>query len=252
MINQDLHKNAQALDRSKHRALRLDTKASDMQAMAKFNAFFVAGSEFRDACKEYPVVFVHGGKDSEGKQVIAPVAVFGLKVEQNLCIEGDEWRTRYVPAVMRTYPFAMARAAENRLVLCIDEDWKGLGTDKGDPLFDDAGEPSEMTASVLKFLEAFEGDIERTRMACSILLEKGLLRDMRFDATMPDGSNLGVEGFLAIDEDKLAQLPDADVLAFHKNGLMALIHGHQMSLSNMAKLVDWHVARLGSGAAAPA
>lgn len=252
MINQDLHKKPVALDRKAHRDWRLDTSAKDMDAMAKHNAFFVAGSEFRDACKEYPVVFVHGGTSSDGKKVVAPVAVFGLQPNQNLCIDNDQWRMRYVPAVMRTYPFAMARVDDNRLVLCIDESWKGFGTETGAPLFNDDGEPSELTENLLKFLEGFELDVERTRHACDLLIEKDLLRDMRFDATLPDGSKLAVDGFLAVDEERLAQLPDADVVAFHKNGLMALIHGHQMSLSNMGRLVDWHVARQANGASQPA
>lgn len=252
MINQTLHKQAVALDRIQHRALKLDVAAKDLSTVKALNAFFVAGGEFGDACKEYPVVFVQAGQDEAGKPQVAPIAVFGLRAGENLCIEGDEWRVRYVPASLRLYPFAMARVEGDQLVVCIDQSWKGFNTADGQALFDEQGEPTEFTRQVQQQLEAFEADVERTRLACSLLLEKGLLRDMRFDATLPDGQQLAVDGFLTVDDEKLRALPDADLLALARNGLLGLVHAHQLSLGNMTRLVEWHVARFGSLQAAPA
>ena len=251
MINQNLHKQAVALDRVKHRDLKLDTTRRDLSATSKLNAFFVAGTEFTDACKEYPVVWVDAGAGDDGKKQVAPIAVFGLRTEQNLCIAGDAWRVRYVPAMLRLYPFALARVAANEMVVCIDEAWSGFGS-TGQALFDAAGAPTEFTGNVQKQLENFETEVERTRLAGALLVEKNLLRDMRFDATLPDGSKLVVDGFLTIDEEKLAALSDADIVMFNRNGLMGLIHAHQISLGNMARLVEWHVERYGNVAAGTA
>jgi hypothetical protein len=250
MINENLHKKAVALDRVKHRDLKLDLRARDLSTVSQLNAFFVAGTEFTDACKEFPVVWVNAGADAEGKPQVAPIAVFGLKQGQNLCIDDTGWRVRYVPAVLRLYPFALARVAASEMVVCIDESWVGFGS-QGQALFDADGQPSEFTKNVQKQLENFETEVERTRMAGAVLVEKGLLRDMRFDATLPDGSKLTVDGFLTVDEDKLAKLGDADLVALSRNGLMGLIHAHQISLGNMARLVQWHAERVGA-AAAPA
>ena len=256
MINENLHKKAVALDRVKHRDLKLDTATRDLSDVSKLNAFFVAGTEFTDACKEFPVVWVLAGQGDDGKAQVAPIAVFGLRPEQNLCIDAGAWRVRYVPAMLRLYPFAMARVAADEMVVCIDESWSGFGA-TGEALFDASGAPTAFTSNVQKQLENFEAEVERTRMAGALLVEKDLLREMRFDATMPDGSKLVVDGFLTIDEDKLAALSDADILNFHRNGLMGLIHAHQISLGNMARLVDWHIQRYGdappaAAAAAPA
>ena len=242
MINENLHKQAVALDRVKHRELKLNLEQRDLSVMSTLNAFFVAGTEFTDACKEFPVVWVNAGKDEAGKVQVAPVAVFGLQVGQNLCIEGNAWRVRYVPAMLRLYPFALARVAADEMVVCIDEACAGIGAE-GQALFDANGEPTEFTKTVQQQLETFESEIERTRMAGALLVEKDLLRDMRFDATLPDGSKLGVDGFLTIDEQKLSALSDADVLMLSRNGLLGLIHAHQISLGNMGRLVEWHVER---------
>lgn len=251
MINQNLHKKAVALDRVKHRALKLDLQARNLGVVSKLNAFFVAGTEFTDACKDYPVVWVNAGTDAAGKPQVAPIAVFGLKPEQNLCIDDKGWRVRYVPAVLRLYPFALAHASANEMVVCIDESWVGLG-ERGEALFTDDGQPSEFTLGVQKQLETFEKEVERTRLAGALLVEKGLLRDMRFDATLPDGSKLTVDGFLTVDDEKLNKLGDADIVALNRNGMMGLIHAHQISLGNMARLVEWHVARQASASPAPA
>ena len=251
MINENLHKKAVALDRVKHRELKLDLAARDLSGVSKLNAFFVAGTEFTDACKDYPVVWVNAGKGEDGKMQVAPIAVFGLRAEQNLCIEANTWRVRYVPAMLRLYPFALARVAANEMVVCIDESWTGFGTE-GQALFDAAGAPTEFTSNVQQQLENFETEVERTRLAGALLVEKDLLRDMRFDATLPDGSKLVVDGFLTIDEQKLGALSDADILAFSRNGLLGLIHAHQISLGNMARLVEWHVERQAQAGAAAA
>jgi len=245
MINENLHKKAVALDRVKHRDLKLDMTRRDLRTMSSLNAFFVAGTEFSDACKDFPVVWVNAGKGQDGKTQVAPVAVFGLQAGQNLCIEGDKWRVRYVPAILRLYPFALARVAADEMVVCVDESWPGLGSE-GQALFDADGAPTEFTTNVQKQLETFEAEVERTRMAGALLVEKDLLRDMRFDATLPDGGKLTVDGFLTIDEQKLAALSDADVLMLSRNGLLGLIHAHQISLGNMGRLVEWHVERQAS------
>ena len=251
MINENLHKNAVALDRVKHRNLKLDLAARDMRAMSGLNAFFVAGTEFTDAAKDFPVVWVKAGTGDDGKTQVAPIAVFGLKAGQNLCIEGDAWRVRYVPAMLRLYPFALARVSADEMVVCFDESWAGFGT-TGQDLFDAAGEPTEFTAGVQKQLETFEQEVDRTRLAGAMLVEKDLLRDMRFDATMPDGTALVVDGFLTVDEQKMAALSDADILQLQRSGVMGLIHAHQISLGNMTRLVEWHMAREGGVADTPA
>ena len=243
MINENLHKKVVALDRVAHRELKLDLAARDLANVNALNAFFVAGTEFTDACKEFPVVWVAAGNGADGRPQVAPIAVFGLQAGQNLCTDANGWRVRYVPAVLRLYPFALARVGPSEMVVCFDQSWGGFGS-QGEALFKDDGTPSEFTLNVQKQLEAFEVEVERTRLAGAVLVEKGLLRDMRFDATMPDGSKLTVDGFLTIDEEKLNKLSDADLVALTRNGLMGLIHAHQISLGNMARLVQWHAERL--------
>lgn len=244
MINQALHKNPVPLDREQHRHLRLDTKAQDLSTVRKLNAFFVAAVEFADACHDSAIVWVRAGTDTQGKQQVAPVAVFGIKPEQNLCLADERWRIRYVPAMLRFYPFAMSRLNDSQMAVCVDMAWKGLNPDTGEALFTAAGEPSEFMQSVQKQLQDLETEIERTRLLGDLLVELNLLQDMRFDATLPNGEQAVVDGFLTINEKRLAELTDAQILDLHKKGVMGLIHAHQISLPNMRRLVEWHAESL--------
>jgi hypothetical protein len=244
MINDKIHKKPVTLDREKHRKLRLKLDAADLSMTTSLNAFFLAAAEFGDACKDYPIVFVKAGNAPDGKQLVAPLAVLGVVADQNLCVDSGRWRVRYVPALLRLYPFAMARVSDTQLVVCIDESAKGFSETEGQPLFNADGQPTEFTLTVQKQLEQFEVEVERTKLLGAKLIEKDLLRDMRFDATLPGSQPLVVDGFMTVDEKRLAELSDADIVELQRSGAMGLIHAHQLSLANMARLVDWHAQRL--------
>ncbi len=98
-------------------------------------------------------------------------------------------------------------------------------------------------------LEQIEFEVQRTREIGRLLVDKDLLREMRFDAELPDGQKLKVDGFLSVDEKQLAKLGDADLLAMHRNGVMGLVYAHLVSMGNLRKLVQW---RIGGGTPAPA
>jgi hypothetical protein len=245
MINNALHKNPVPLDREKHRALHVDRQrmVTDLSPAAALNSFFVNAVEFADACREYPLVFVRAGQDDKGQPEFAPVAVFGLAQGENLFLEGKRWLADYLPAQLRAYPFAMARLDNQQYAVCIDHTWPGFSDTQGTALFEADGQPSAYLTEMQQYLEKLETEMRRTRAFCAKLHELDLLQSMRFDATLPDGEKLTVDGFLALDEKKVAALPDATVLELHKNGILALIHLHQASLGNMRRLLERRVKR---------
>lgn len=242
MINPELHKQPLALDRTEHRNLKVRRETNILDAAAGLNAFFVTAAEFADACKEYPILFLRAGTDPEGKPLVAPLAIFGLKRGENLFYRNGVWDARYVPAMLRSYPFAMASADEKRYVLCFDSASPAMSTEEGEPLFDAQGEPTPYMKGVQSFVEQIEIEVERTRLAGRRLMELGLLQDKRFDATLSDGTPVVVDGFLAVDEARLDKLTDEEVLQLHRNGLLGLLNLHVASLGNMRALLERRVA----------
>ena len=249
MINQNLHRNPVPLDGAQHRQLRLKLPITDWSPADKLNAIFVATAEFSDVCREYPIVFVRAGKDGDGREQVAPIAVLGLQPEQNLYLAGGHWRAGYIPAVLRSYPFCIGRVDAERFAICVDMSWPGVGPGEGQALFEADGQPAPLLQEMRKHFERLEGEIQRTRLTCARLLELDLLRDMRFDASLSDGRKHSVDGFLTVDAAKVQELPNNLVGELHRNGILGLIQLHWVSLGNMRRLVEWHVER---SAAAPA
>jgi len=248
LINQLLHRDPVPVDREKHRHLKLNLPVTDWSVASRLNAIFVAAAEFGDACREYPIVFVRAGEGDDGKPQIAPIVVLGLKQEDNLYVEGVVWRTPYIPAVLRSYPFGIARLNMERFAVCVDAAWPGLSESKGQPLFLEDGQPSPLFEATQKQLETVENEVQRTRNACQRLLDLDVLRDMRFDATMPDGRKHMVDGFMTVDDSKMLTLPDATVGDLHRQGILGLVHAHWVSMGNMRRLLDWHIQRHGAAA----
>lgn len=233
-----------ALDRSLHQRARLKSTAPLFSRTAGMNAMFVTMIEFVDVAREYPIVFVDAGTGPDGQREVAPMAVLGLTQGENLMLKADGgWDARYVPALLRAYPFGLARGDGDKFFVVIDGQADALSDTEGERLFDDAGAPTPMLEGRRQFVEQLEEEAQRTRLLGRSLLELELLQSKRFEATLPDGRSLTVDGFLALDESKFEALPEATVARLHKSGILACIYAHQFSLGMMRALVERRAAR---------
>ncbi len=244
MIVSNLHKEPTALDTVVHRDLRLKTEISASHLLAPFTSFMITLSEFAEAARHFPILFVRASNDDTGKETVAPVAVFGLKPGENLFLKGNAWTVDYLPAMIRAYPFTMARIeGSERWAMVFDNSWEGFSRAEGQPLFDENGEATEMLNNVHKFVQDLEADIERTRQACALLLEMKLLKPMRFDAKLANGESLSVDGFMTLDEEAMGKLSDAQIAGLYRNGMLHVIQTHHFSLGNMRRLLDRRLAQ---------
>jgi hypothetical protein len=240
MIVTNLHKEPVALDTVLHRDLRLKNELNAIPRLAPFTSFMVSVSEFGDAALSFPILFVRAAPDALGKDTVAPVAVFGMKPGENLFATADgRWDAGYVPAMLRAYPFTMARIeGSDRWAMVFDNTWEGMSRTEGQPLFNENGEATELLNNVHKFVQELETDLERTRQFCAALLEMKLLKPMRFDATLANGEALSVDGFMTVDEEAVSKLPDAQIATMYRNGMLNLLGIHSASLNNMRRLLD--------------
>lgn len=243
MINNLIHKKIEPIDVGRHAATRLVLGRSDWKFAAGLNSIFVTAAEFGDASRDLPVVFIDAGKDDAGKRLVAPIAILGMVNQENLFVADGRWTGRYIPAVLRAYPFCTAQIDAERFAVCFDAAFEGVSQSEGEALFTAEGKPSPLLERVQKQLEMLEGEVQRTRLMCDKLIELDVLREMRFDATLPDGRKHTVDGFLTVDQERVTRLSDAQVLDIHRTGVLGLIHAHWMSLGNMRALMEQHLQR---------
>lgn len=239
MINSALYREPVLLEPARHRQLKIGTLA-DFSITRGMHAVFLAATEIPQAALEFPVVFVHTGvRDDAGRATVSPIALLGVAQGENLFVEGPRWEARYIPAFIRRYPFLTAnlRGAPAPGVM-IDRGWSGFSEEQGDPLFGADGQPAPALQRAIEFLDRFETEAQRTQLFCARLVELELLREMKADATLPDGVSLSIDGFYVIDDEKLRALGDAPVLEMHRNGMLALLNLHQTSMNHLRTMIE--------------
>ena len=227
-LNKNLH--------HQHRILPLTEFhfAADMQTLP------VTASEFKEAAKEYPIVFVKAQEDSEK---LLPMLLLGLKNGQNLFVKDDgRWTARYVPAFIRRYPFIFAETGVDQLTLCLDEAYSGFGTEQGTALFNAEGD-TDFLKGVVEFVSAFHRDSRVTEIFLEKLKSLDLLEEKNLKAELRDGREFVVNGFQVVSEEKLLKLEATQVQALFTSGELGLVYAHLMSLSNLNRLVDMAVER---------
>ena len=248
-----LYRHPVPLDPARHRARRI-APLVDFSIARALHAVYVTATEFPQAGLEFPLVFVDTGRhDGAGRPLMSPLALLGLVQGENLHVEDGRWQARYIPAYIRRYPFSTAaKPGAGPADVLVDDAWEGFSESTGESLFEADDRPAPALRRAIEFLERFEREAERTRAFCERVVALGLLKGMKADATLPDGRALSIDGFHAIDEDKLRALPDATVVELHRSGLLALMQVHLLSLANIRHLVSRKAARLQADAAAGA
>jgi hypothetical protein len=222
-----------ALNRDRHRNLKLDRQTSRYDFARFTNSVLLAATELPEASKDYPVVFV--GKDG-GDYTLA--ALVGLRDRENLFIEesGDWLRGRYLPAFVRRYPFVLAEGeGDTNLTVCIDESFPGLTEVNGEALFDGEGKETALLSGSVEFLRLFHAEMNRTRAFATRLAALGLLQPKTI-RVQRDRKQEVLDGFFVIDEQKLRALADSDVLDLHRSGFLAWAYAHLHSLGNVERL----------------
>ncbi|MBD3648046.1 MAG: SapC family protein [Pseudomonadales bacterium] len=222
-----------ALNKVQHKDLKIKPMENDFRFAKDTNSVILAGVEFTEAAKEYPIVFAKAG------QTVVPVALLGLRNQENLFVkEEGQWDARYIPAFVRRYPFVLAETGEQgQRMVCIDESFPGLNEDEGQALFE-GGEPTQLLKQAMEFLEEYQRQYMRTERFVQRLQDNDLLMSLNAKVDLVDGQQYGLTGLLAVDEKKLLQLPDDKALEFYRSGELAWVYCHLMSLGCMASMVD--------------
>lgn len=219
-----------ALNRERHRNLKLDASKGNYLFAARTNSLLLATTELIDAAASYPVVFVG---ETGGPYTLC--AMVGLNNEENLFVDAaGKWDAgSYVPAFVRRYPFVLGGADENaELTVCIDESYAGFNEQTGQPLFDAQGGDAPLLQGAIEFLQHFHAEMQHTNAFAQRLHALGLLELKNFEVQR-EASKLVVEGVVVINAEKLAALDDATVLTMVRNGDMALAHALLLSIKQI-------------------
>ena len=241
-----LYREPVLLDRQQHRGKRL-RRNTVTAPVARLHACFLAVSEFPEASKDFVIGFVDASApDAAGPKEVSPIALLGLREDENLYVvadaeangAGSRWDARYLPAFIRRYPFAYGRGDDGQPAVLIDAACEGLNDIEGELLVQDDGEPTPFLQQMIQFLDAFEEEVQRTRLLCQRIVELDLLKPVQIDVSLPGGQTLNAGGVQVIDEAKLKALPEAVAVELLRNGALGLLHAHLISTTNVQRLTE--------------
>jgi hypothetical protein len=204
---------------------------------AEASAIPLVLSDFPLASRHYPILFTTGQP--------AAVALVGFE-HANLFVTDGQWAAgAHVPAYVRRYPFIFAAAPDNGgFGLAIDAGSELIAKDghDGDALFD-GDRPAATTLRALEFCRLFNADHDNTKAFCLALADRGLLIERNAEVRQQGGRKRSLSGFRIVDASAFGNLDDETVLAWHRNGWLAMIHHHLASLVCFGELLSRQSAR---------
>lgn len=231
------------LSRSAHAGLKVRKDGAEATAASQ-HLIPIVVSEFRKAAVQYPIVFA---KHPETGQ-FAPYVLTGLVPEENLFWTGTELDVAYVPLNVRRQPFYVGATDDGPGVLCIDVESPCLD-DSGTPLVNADGSDSADLKSVLAVLGELVSGRVPTEQFVATLLSLDLLAPLLLDIVLEDGTPLKVQGLYGLDEDRLRQLPAAQLSSLFSSGRLDLVYAVLLASGQIFNLIRLKNRRLALGRA---
>lgn len=234
-----------ALERHRHKKVRQTVR---FDFAADFHIAYVTVQEFARAASTYPIVFL----EDPPKDSFRPVVLMGLETGRNLFVSAEgQWNAAYIPAMIRRYPFALSKAAEEgQFVVCVDEASSLISDTEGAPLFDEQGQATEVIEHVKRYLSELQQMDMATQEFTRFLQSHQLLSplNMRINASAQERN---ITGCFVVHEERLNALSDELFLQMRSKGYLPAIYGHLMSLPQIERLVQLNRARTPAAPTAP-
>jgi hypothetical protein len=208
------------------------------------NLALVLPTEFEEAQREYPILL---RKDPAGDY--QAVVLLGLDRDENLFLDGDEWRARYVPAVQQRGAFSIAlqdmgEGVEPRPMIHVDLDHPRIGASEGQPLFLPAGGHAPYLQHTIEVLGTIYDGLEVAPQMYAAFDALELIAPVEINIQVDGGASYDLPDFYSIDAERLAALAGVDLERMHRAGLLRAAYWLISSLGNVQHLIALKNQRL--------
>lgn len=223
------------LSKEQHQSLRIHNK-QPFSHVASEHLLPVVVHEFGPASAVYPIVFVKNNENGNFQSV----ALLGLEQGKNLFLQGEMMDATYVPVAARNYPFFLTPDPTNdtQLTVGIDENSHRVSKEEGEALYSAEGEETEFLQKVKNQLADFFDTSRVTRTFIAKLVELDILEQKTLTIHV-NGQKREINGLYLIDEKKFNELSDEKFLEIRKDGYLAPIYAHMISVQQVQRLTRW-------------
>ena len=201
----------------------------------KTNMASIMIHEFSRAASIYPIVFV----EDKTQDVFKPVVLLGFEEGENLFVnEENKWKASYIPAIIRRYPFALAKADDNgKFTVCIDEESDFVNEIEGQELFD-GDKPAEVMERVKKYLAELQQMDAFTNEFCKFMSNKNMFTPLNMKIRV-NNEIKNVSGAYIINEERLNSLSDETYLEMRNKKYIPVVYSQLSSLSQIERLMGF-------------
>ncbi len=228
--------NIETIDKDRHAKLRVMPNPDFVHAKDT-NLIAITLGELSACTNNYPVVFILTPNNT-----FHPVALMGLRPGENVYYGAEAWASTYVPRMIQCPPFVIAlddRKTEEEVVLtaCIDRSSAFVSETEGVALFTPAGEQTDYLNLVSRMLgEVFESQKVTTQFTAK-MEELGLLAPFELLLQPMNAEPRKVSGMFSLNERKLRELTNEQVLELHKLDFLPVCYLILSSLFQFPRLI---------------
>ncbi|AWL12932.1 hypothetical protein HMF8227_02480 [Saliniradius amylolyticus] len=192
----------------------------------------IAVNEYARAASSVPIVLIKDDKND----TYHSTGLYGLEANKNLYFSEEGWQAHYAPLNLQRYPFDIRPEGE-QLIVFIDQGSELVNKDEGQALFD-----GDKASEYLESRQRMLGDLVRgenmTREFIKEVDEMGLIDELNLGVIFKDGTRKNLVGLYNINEKKLHELTDEQVLQLHRRGFMGAIYAMLTSVGQLNRLVQ--------------
>ncbi|MCC4587710.1 SapC family protein [Xanthomonas sp. NCPPB 1067] len=223
--------NAVLLNNLDHRDLRVITAhgaayGDDVMSAATFP------QEFRQLQAQYPIVFHRSGNGR-----FQPLALLGLRLGENLFLQGARWDAPYVPLAIQRQPFLIGQQPEGPMVH-VDLDSPRIGRHDGELLFREHGGTTEFLDHISQLLRTLHDGLAESDAFVERALRYELLEPFVFEATLDNGLDCRLAGLYTVHEERLRALGNTALLDLHRHGDLEPLYMAVASIAQFRHLLE--------------
>ncbi|MBM88037.1 MAG: peptidase [Gammaproteobacteria bacterium] len=228
-----LYEKPEILTKEDHNALGITPLKRPFDFASKIQTVPLVATEIASAQKSYPVIF----SNPDDPQAFAVVSVVD---NNNMFVDdsGNWFPFHYIPAYLRRYPFAFAKAEGDQLALVIDRASEGVTETPEFPFFDGDALSAE-TQKIVDFCSKVEGERQRSIDFTAKLKELDLLDAQEItQGDTKDEEQVKLASYYAVSTEKLNKLSPEVLQDLNERGYLSFIYAHLFSMENWGKLIE--------------
>ena len=197
------------------------------------NQTLVLPAELEDVQREYPIVV---RKDADG--AFQTIALLGIDRDQNLFLDGSQWRARHVPMIHQRGPFYIGRPAGEAAepMIHIDLEDARIGGPDAQPLFRAQGGNAPYLDHVARILTMIHDGRDQMRQMLAAIDAAGLLAPAKLELNLDDVETIGFPDVWTVRREALSALSSDKLHALATSGWLAHAVFIAASLGNMPDL----------------